>query len=183
MKSTINPRHRTYTNNKFERPFSPRFAIHVTMRSEIAVGGLSLLEPRARQWLESYVPTLAQRLQIALYHWSINSNHLHFVLKAQERKSFQSFLRTVANRTARFVLDAEKGRGKQLRFWANRPYSRLLTWGRELKNVLRYVERNVKEAMGEMRYTSRQDKSRMQQTNQELDRQIRTRTTQLELRL
>lgn len=183
MKSTINNRYRTYTNNKFERPFSDRFAIHVTMRSQIATGDRSLTLPRTRNWLKGYVPALASRMRIQLYRWSINSSHLHIVLRAHDRKSFQSFLRTVASRTARFVLNAEKGRGKKIRFWAKRPYSRLLTWGRELSNVIRYIGRNIQEAAGDMRYVPRKNRNEIRRTNVQLDKQTRDLDPQLRLLL
>ncbi len=36
-----------------------------------------------------------------------------------------------------------------------RPYSRVITWGREFKNVLNYIERNVLEAAKKVSYTLR----------------------------
>lgn len=174
---------RTYTNNKFERPFSNAHAIHVTFRSSLAVGPNSFLCPRNWLWLQNYIPSLAHRLNIELYRWSVNGNHLHLVLRALDRKSFQTFLKVVASRTARFVLAVERGRAKRVRFWDKRPYSRLLTWGPEFKNVLRYVARNSKEALGRMGYVPRANRSEMRRTNLELDFELRAENPQMDLQI
>lgn len=183
MQSSTKRSHREYTSNKFKRPFVASHPIHVTLRSEIAKKQYSLLSPRTRTWLEAYVPKLAKQLSIHLYSWSINSNHFHFVLSSKSRVSFLTFLKIVASRTARFVLNAEKGRPKNMRFWQKRPYSRVLTWGREFSHVVRYVRRNVKEAMGSMPYVSREDQQRMKQTNEALDREAMGADPQLVLQL
>ena len=181
MNSSIKRYHREYTNNKFERPFSPDHAMHITLRSEMAQGSLSLLVPSTSSWIKAYIPSLVKRLPIRIYAWSLNSNHLHFVLQAACRKALQSFLRTLASRITRFVLKGQSGN----RFWSKRPYSRTLTWGREFKNALRYVLRNAKEAIGKMLYVSRSDRAAMRRTNQVLAQILdsQERKQQLVLRL
>lgn len=183
MNSSIKRHHAEFTNNKFQRPFSAEHALHVTMRSDVARGKESLLIPRTRQWLHEYVPSLARKLGVRLYCWSNNGNHLHLVLRADSRITFQRFLRTLASRVACVVLQSKKGREKNIRFWTKRPYSRVLSWGRELSNVLRYVSRNIKESFGQMSYVSRSNKERMRQTNASLDLKRAQEERQLSLRI
>ncbi|MBI4406056.1 MAG: transposase [Deltaproteobacteria bacterium] len=141
-----------YKNRKEKRPFSPSQAMHVTLRSQIAKGPLSLCAPGIRSWLRSYIPQLARNLGIRLYHFSINGAHLHFVLQTKEKANLSRFLRVLSGMIARRVLKAEKGRGKGVSFWESRPFSRILHWGRDFKNVLKYVERNVLEAARKIPY-------------------------------
>lgn len=161
MKSSIKRYHRECTNNKFQRPFSPDQALHVTLRSELARAEMSLLSPHTSEWLTAFVPQLSKKLCVRIYCWSINGNHLHFVINANSREVFQRFLRTLASRISCFVLGVRRGQGKSIRFWEGRPYSRVLSWGREFSNVMRYVERNIKESCRQYPYVNRDDKKQM----------------------
>ncbi|MBI1859579.1 MAG: transposase [Deltaproteobacteria bacterium] len=108
-----------------------------------------------RTWLRDYLPKLAKRLGITLYHFSNNGSHIHVVLNAPSRAAQASFLRALAGMIARRVLKAEKGNGSGVNFWTERPYSRLVTWGREFSNVMLYVHRNLMEAAGLIPYFER----------------------------
>lgn len=153
MYSTINEQ--TYRNNKVARPFSSEQALHVTMRTKLS--GVFAVR-RTRSWLCQYVPQLAFKKGIRLYHLSINSNHLHIVLKAPSQIALSFFLRVLAGVSARKVLGAERGRPGMVAVWHERPYSRVLHWGREFCNVMRYVQRNALETMGLIRYQKRGEK-------------------------
>jgi REP element-mobilizing transposase RayT len=149
---------REYKNRKSERPFSSDKALHLTLRSDIAVGELSLAQPLRRRWLREYLPTIAKRFEVRIYSWSNNGNHLHLVVKSKERSGISRFLRVLCGVIARKVLRAEKGCKSLIRFWTSRPYSRVLSWGREYFNVLCYVERNILEANGQLPFRPRNQK-------------------------
>ncbi len=144
-----------YRNKKYARPFDPSKAMHVTLRSACARGALSMAAPRTRFWLRQYVPSLAKRVGVRLYHFSNNGSHLHCVFRAGSPKSVHRFLRGLCGRIPRVVLGAERGKKKQTPFWEKRPYSRLISWGREFRNVIHYVERNVLESEGTLSYICR----------------------------
>ncbi len=113
---------------------------------------------RVRGWLRDYIPRLAKRYGIRLYHMSNNGNHIHLVLMAASREGLTTFLRVLGGVIPRRVLGAEKGRAKKLKFWDSRPYSRILSWGREFKNVLLYVQRNTLESFGKLSFKTRDSK-------------------------
>ena len=101
------------------------------------------------------------------------------MIQANDRRALNDFLRVLTGVIARKALDAEKGRRKNQKMWEKRPYSRVLSWGREFKNVMNYIERNVLEAMGRIPYIAR---------NQPLDFRTKSRiafalTPQLALRV
>lgn len=125
------------------------------MRSEIAKGNFSLLHDKNRKWLRQFLPATARRFAVRIYASSNNGNHLHFVVKTKEKQNLSKFLRVLSGVIARKVLDAQKGRAKKARFWTSRPYSRVITWGREFWSVLRYVERNLLEASRQLTYRVR----------------------------
>ncbi len=143
-----------YRTKRFKRPFRNGQAVHITMRSKIAVGALSMIAVRG--WLRDYLPQLAKRVGVTLYHFSNNGTHLHIVLSACSAGAQSTFLRALSGVVARKVLGAEKGKSKNIKFWTERPYSRLVTWGREFKNVMLYVQRNCLEAAGKIPYFARE---------------------------
>lgn len=46
-------------------------------------------------------------------------------------------------------------REKSNKFWQTRIYSRLMSWGRDFKNVKKYILQNTLEALGILPYTPR----------------------------
>ena len=144
-----------YQGRKKKGPFSSGHALHVTLRSELAKGPYSLLGSKHRNWLKEYIPRLARKTSVRLHHFAVQGNHIHLVVRAREQRLFHSFLRALGGRIPRRILGAEKGRPKHERFWVGRPYSRVLSWGREFWNVMKYVERNVLEQVGVIPYIAR----------------------------
>ena len=140
-----------YLNNKFERPFSPHHALHLTMRTPFAC----LRSPSMLKWLSAFIPEKARGFRIRLFHFAIVNNHLHLLILAPDRRALTGFLRVVTGVIARKALGAERGRKQNQKMWVSRPYSRVLSWGREFTNVLKYIERNVLEAMGRISYVAR----------------------------
>lgn len=142
MKSSI----KEYTTNKRERPFAENHTLHVTMRSEIAHGDLSLRSSRNYPIVCEYIRRMAARFDIRVLHFAVESTHLHLVILAQTRAHLSGFLSALAGAIARAVKRSSSRELAEIPFWSARPYSRILSWGRELRNVLNYVERNVLEA-------------------------------------
>ena len=142
---------RIYRNRKFQRPFSSTQPMHLTLRTDVG----NLRRADVLPWLNKYLPETARHHKIRLFHFAIVGNHIHLALLATSREGLNRFLRIIGGVIARRVLGAEKGRAKGVKFWAGRPYSRVLTWGRELENVIAYIERNAMEASGKLTYVKR----------------------------
>lgn len=119
-------------------------------------------------WLSAFIPAKSKHFGIRLYHFAIVNIHLHLLIRAYDRETLSSFLRVITGVVARKALGAEKGKRKGLKMWEKRPYSRVLSWYREFKNVLAYIERNAQEAIGKIPYIAR---------NQKLDPETKRRIT------
>lgn len=76
-----------------------------------------------------------------------SGNHLHLIIQGKYRHGLQSFLRTLPALLARKITKAKKG-SPQGRFWDALAYTRVVTWGRELTALKRYLLRNDLEAVG-----------------------------------
>ena len=150
VKRVIN--RREYHNRRRARPFDKSKAMHIVMHTHLK-GAFHIRS--IRTWLKGYVPLLAHKKGIRLYHFAIVSNHLHIVLRAGSKQALSIFLRVLAGVIARRVLRADRGRKAQVKMWLKRPYSRVLSWGREFHNVLYYVHRNLLEASKTLKYEAR----------------------------
>lgn len=79
------------------RPLSTRKPIHVVMRSDIARRAMSLRAYKNRIRVQEIIKKYAIKFNVRIYEQSVNSNHVHISLRVKSRKSFQDFLRTVAD--------------------------------------------------------------------------------------
>jgi REP element-mobilizing transposase RayT len=133
---------------KKARPFRSKLALHVVLKSSSAVGSKSF--KCFDDEIETIIETQAKRHFVRVYGAANAGNHLHLVVQAPSKDYLSAFLKAVSGRIAQLV----EGLGKEQTreafkkpFWDSRPYSRLLTWGREFKNVCRYIGINATETV------------------------------------
>jgi hypothetical protein len=140
-------------NAKEKRPVSIKKAMHLVVRSSRARGPLSLL--RKEQRIQEIVGRFATRFGVKVYRLANGGDHLHLTVLPRSRKAFNSFIRSITGLIARLVLGAERGNAKGLRFWDNRPYTKIVEWGREFRAVSQYLLQNTLEALGFIKYQPR----------------------------
>jgi REP element-mobilizing transposase RayT len=125
---------------KLERPVSVRRPMHVVLSSHRARGPWSLRKhDRA---VREALRTLSRRFGIRIYDFANVGTHLHLLVRARRRESFQSFLRSFAGIVARRVTGAKRGRPSG-RFFSGLAWSRVVAWGRDYLGVRHYVFRNA----------------------------------------
>lgn len=134
---------------KSRRPLSAKHAVHLVLKSEHARGAKSLLGPRNAKKIDAIVHSQAKKAGVRVYHYVNVGGHLHLVIRIHGRQSYAKFIRAVTGLIARHVLGAERNAAKGLKFWQARPFTRLVTWGRDY-NRLRgyYMEKNRLDAVG-----------------------------------
>ena len=122
------------------RPLSTRVPIHLVLRSENkrAYKALAYGSNTNRKIL----CVVAKRFQIRILDVVFNHNHVHLVIRIPSRESYNGFIRLLTSRLAQF---AKLKKGELFRF---RPYTRLLSWGREMKTISNYMKKNYVEAIG-----------------------------------
>ena len=140
---------------KTARPFSSKKPIHMTMRSSWASGEYSLRRPEHQKFIRELVEELSEKWHVKVYELSINSNHLHFLIRGKTRLGFQNFLRVLAGQVASFVTRAKKGIALKKRFWDLPAFTRLLEWRKSFQTVKRYILQNILEAAGIIPYQNR----------------------------
>jgi REP element-mobilizing transposase RayT len=119
----------------------------------------------------------SDRFQVKVYEYAIQGNHLHLLIKAQSREGMQNFFRTLAGHSAQRILrdfpltqgpggasklgEQRAGCKKNQRvFWSYLVYSRVVSWGREFRTVIAYIQKNTLELLQIIAYQPRSNRTR-----------------------
>jgi REP element-mobilizing transposase RayT len=135
------------------RPLDPKQALHVVLRSSLARGERSMLNPKYCGHIHRLVERLASRYGVRLYRYANVGNHIHLLIKVPSRGVWQRFLRELAGGIAIIVTGAKKGssltRNETGRgFWDHLAFTRIVRFGRDFRNMGRYLIKNLFESVG-----------------------------------
>jgi REP element-mobilizing transposase RayT len=150
--STAHGGEHTQGKRKSKRPFDPKQALHVVLRSSKARGEFSKLHPKNCNHVKSLVSRLKQRWGIRVYRYANVGNHLHLLIRARSRADWQGFIRELSGGVAIIVTGAKKGlaikRTRGRGFWDQLVFTRIVQFGRDFKKVAQYVLTNLWEGLG-----------------------------------
>jgi hypothetical protein len=107
--------------------------VHVTMRA--LVGLVSLRSPRAFAAVRGALAAPG-RPDFRVVHFSVQSDHLHLIVEADDKDALARGLRGLAIRVARAV---NRALGRAGKVWGDRYHARPLATPREVRNGVRYV--------------------------------------------
>ncbi len=116
----------------------PRHPVHVTMR--VLKGIPSLRRSDVRRALESAFRAGRDRFGFRLIHYSIQGNHLHLLVEAEDEAALTRGMQGLAIRVARAVNRTLRRSGK---VFADRYHAHALASRREVANALQYVLDNA----------------------------------------
>jgi hypothetical protein len=126
---------------KTARPLSFKNPTHLILKST----GSNCFVPDSRK-IENLINTQANKYGIKIYKFSLNWSHIHMVILLPSKEAYLKFIRTL---TSLLVSLLSKLKGKSLKgLFDLRPFTRILSWGRDYRNVLNYHELNDMEARG-----------------------------------
>lgn len=126
---------------KKARPFSAKASMHVVLKAR------SHSLRHYDQRVEKLIEYQAKKHFVRVYRLANPGNHIHLVLKAKSRILLSNFLRSICGLIARLL--------KISHLWAQRPFSRILRWGREFKRLQNYISLSNYEAQGYSRRQAR----------------------------
>ncbi len=138
---------------KTARPIDPKQALHVVLRSSKARGQHSMLHPKHCDRIHELTVKTAKRLGVRLYRYANVGNHIHLLIRVPSRLVWRRFMRELAGGIALIVTGAKKGdalspnesgRG----FWDHLVFTRIVSFGRDFKNMGRYLIKNLFESAG-----------------------------------
>ncbi len=141
------------SNPKTKRTLSTKSAIHLVLKSEIATGPNSMLQKYNAKKIDSLIRHQAKLCGIKIYHLVNVGNHLHIVIQITKRHLYAKFIRAITGLIARHVLNKQRGpensavsSKKKIQFWIARPFTRIITWGRDFNYVRNYMKKNIDQA-------------------------------------
>jgi REP element-mobilizing transposase RayT len=94
--------------------------------------------------LTKIIKSDAQKFGVKIYDVAVNWSHIHLLMQLPSRDAYNRFIRSL---TSRLVAYFERKSGWNLSgLFDLRPYTRILSWGRQMKTVLNYHTLNKIEA-------------------------------------
>lgn len=167
------------------RPLNLKQTHHITMKSHHAIGAKSLF--RHKKMILGLFKKFSIRFNVKVIEYAIQGNHMHLLVKAQNREGLQNFFRVIAGHSAQKILQKSplvqavnhhaggapaRGVGKdkvlknkrqgckknQRRFWSYLLYSRIVSWGRDFQAVVSYIQKNTLELLQVIAYQPRVSK-------------------------
>lgn len=90
-------------------------------------------------WIEIKARRLAQKFNLKIYALAVNFDHIHLALKIPQRREYTAFIRAFTSLLARKI-----GAG----LWMLLPFTRVVAWGKDFRQVLSYLKKNREEVGG-----------------------------------
>ncbi len=125
---------------KSKRPLSTKHPMHLILKSScngvFNPGNISL---------EKLLRSQGKKFGLKIYDLALNWSHIYFILKIENRKNYNKFIRSL---TAILAKRIRKLKPELAVIFELRPFTRSLSWGRDFKRGLEYVILNQMEALG-----------------------------------
>lgn len=122
------------------RPLSTKHAIHLVLRCDRAI-----LKRHEREIAQIW-KKFKRRFGVRNYESSVNSNHIHAVIRIHSRATYNQFIQAFCGTVARQI-------GIK---WIYRPFTRILSgWGKAFQHAKSYVQMNWLETWGLVAYQPR----------------------------
>jgi REP element-mobilizing transposase RayT len=123
--------------------FRGRFPAHVTLK--VRRGLRTLRDVRIVRALEATLAVACERGDFRLTHYTIQADHLHFLVEANDRTALGRGMKSISARVARAVNRVLGRRGRVLR---DRYHLRVLETPSEVRRALAYVLLNARKHLG-----------------------------------
>lgn len=142
------------SNPKTARYIDPKGFLHLVLRSTLAKGERSFL--MRDRTIRKVIQTQAAATGVTIRSFANAGNHLHMIVSPHSRRAFRKFIRASTGLIARKTLGAERNspwrnsshqnsetiKKSRAGFWDARPFTRIVTWGRDYRRVKNYLELN-----------------------------------------
>jgi len=128
------PRRDSGVSHLRREDLSRHHPVHVTLRTATGVGYLR--RQRIVGAIEEAFRQARVRFGMRIVHYSIQGNHLHLIVEAEDREALARGMQGLAIRVAKTLNRLFNRKG---RVWADRYHSHVLQARREVANALRYV--------------------------------------------
>ena len=127
----------THKKRKTYKPLNTKKIIHLVLKSNRKILFTN------KEYIQSTIYKQADKAGVKIHTLSIQHDHIHHSLFVPDKKSYNQFIRSITG-----LFSRKFGRG----LWKHRPYTRIVEWGRDAKNLENYIYKNELEIKGMIPY-------------------------------
>jgi REP element-mobilizing transposase RayT len=124
---------------------------HLVLKSRLPI----LRGKKNKTLISQLLSEVSERFKVKIYNNSLNSNHIHLLVKAQTQKDLHDFLRLFAGQVAQRITGAVRGKKNDSSFWLKPVWKRIVQWGRDFLNLQKYINKNQLESLGLISFKAR----------------------------
>lgn len=158
---------RNLSKGRSARPLSPRDPLHLVFKINKGSVKGGLRSFKSQRIIKFLFRKYAQKFFVKVEQFSIQTDHIHLIVRAPRRRSFQSFFRVIAGQIAQIFHREgllKKSSAKQTMtdtpisgtgLWKYRPFTRVMRGWKAYHVVQEYVRLNELEATGHIQYQKR----------------------------
>ncbi len=125
---------------KSKRPLSTKHPLHLVLKSKYK----NIFTPGSMS-LEKLIRSQAEKYGVQLYNLALNWSHIHCLMRIKNREDYIKFIRSL---TSVIAAEIRKSKSELKKIFILRPFTRILSWGRNFKRGLNYQILNQMEAHG-----------------------------------
>ncbi len=132
---------------KSKRPLSIKQPLHLILKSSHR----EVFNPSNAR-LTKLIKEQAQRFHIKVFDFAVNWNHIHLLIQIKSRESYVQFIRALTSILATRIRSARPFLNQ---IFTLRPYTKIITWGCQFRNAMKYQVINKLEAFNLLRRTNK----------------------------
>jgi REP element-mobilizing transposase RayT len=113
---------------KGARPLNLKAPIHLVLKAEDSI---QLFQKSGL--IKNQFKKLSLKFGVKVYSLAVHEDHIHGVVKVPSRRLYRAWIRSLSGTLCRQI--------KGLK-WRLRPYTKIITWGKQFRNTLAYIKFN-----------------------------------------
>lgn len=130
------------------RPLSSKDPIHLVFKINKAAVKSGLRSPRSFGLIIALMRKYSRKFFVGIEQFSIQTDHIHLLVRGRRRSSLQNFLRVLAGQFAQCLTDTFNHKYEGEKIWKHRPFSRVVQGFKSYLTVRNYIQLNEMEALG-----------------------------------
>jgi REP element-mobilizing transposase RayT len=130
------------------RPLSTKDPIHLVFKVNKDAVTKGLRSPRNFNLINALIKKYARKFYVSIEQFSVQTDHIHILIRGSRRSVMQSFLRVVAGQFAQCLTDTFTTKHEGPKVWKHRPFTRVIRGFKPYKIVRDYIQLNELEACG-----------------------------------
>ncbi len=128
--------------NRTARPLSTKKSMHLMLKSSHLRGDASLFRAENAQLFLRVLNKYAEKYFVVIEKYKLVGNHVHILIRLKSFKLYQDFIRSLTGQFALMMI--QKFNLKVKRFFDERPFTRVVEYGRDLRQITAYIHNQLK---------------------------------------